>query len=609
MTAVKDTDLRGATITYNGVQFGGDDSAFQSLPPSDYTLKAQAVYDEAGRSVTHFGYVLTVNCTFYADSEDELSTILATVRRRLLRPGARLTLTDTGLGVPDLEPDMIYGPLPQSFSAPRTHGVLASDTVWLCHFNGPPCKVLKSSSGKLTFSAFNYQTTWANDFEGRNTRTISGYYTIPYVRSNGVFGDTGEATNGKASISDPAITNVAEELRDDVKIMVPTGYRRTQNTWDENKAKNRINFRVVDETLPGRAYPPGITKITNDAFEMVSDPLTFSQAQVTLAATMTVAPDRPASLAGVYFLQLAVNKQNNMERRIGKGKKAAVVPVRFVTRAGLYDNARTTSFLMQWKTTGCLQDMFFNEPWEAVPNTNYKRWRTSIESTWGNRGILDTKENTNEDAIFSICDNVSTVRVGLSGSDPKPKSTPSRYSLPCPDIKKENSWLSYDVQVSVFARVNNTIMRRMVKPFVSAGDAETGLGTASSSDTTETLGIPHSTEDDGVSVYTVSQDGPPMQFVLVQAKGRRVNFPPVFPKLLTIGKDRVKIVPADPSMLGGAVASEIQHKIVAKFGKCEIHEMRGFQWYFATKYVEDYGSKFNPVVCATTQAKKDIPTL
>lgn len=606
MTAVKDDAFFDESIVYNGVQFGGSDAAFDSIPASKYDIRADAVYDEAGRSVTHHRFTLEVRCTFFAASEAALATNLQEIRRRLLQPGRQLKLIGSALGFQDLEPDMIFGPKPISFSAPMTHGLRSSDTVWICEFNGPPCRI--SQSSRLAFSAFNYGTTWVNDFEGKTTRTITGYFTIPEVRTEGVFGDN----PGLNRASKPQLQKVADELRKNVNIALPDGMKRITNTWTQSKAKNRMDFSIIDISVPGRSYPPGVSAITNDVVQMATDPLTFSQADITLSATITVAPDRPPSLAGAYFLQMALVRQASMMRAIGRGKKAAVIPTRLVTSAGLFDNARTTSFLMQWRTTGCLQDLFFSGPWDALPNSDYKRWRTSMAGMWNNHGVQLIKADPTEDAVISICDDFNSVTIGKTPAKDPSVNKVTRYAFDCPDITPENSWIDYDVQVSVFRVEHTSVLRRMVSAFAArtgsavSSAASIGMGIGSAFATKMIIGPKFDSDEE--TEHIISQNGIPEQYVLLQAKGRRVKFDPVFPLLLTIGKEKARVIPADPAILGG-VASRIERKIIAKFGNCEIRQMRGFQWYRVLDHVSDYGTKFNPVVCATTRGNEDKPAV
>ena len=588
MPGAKDENFDGLTIAYNGVQFGGADSAFKSQPPQ-YRLKQRAVYDEAGRAVTHIRYVLTVLCTFYEDTEGDLSANMDAVRRRLLTPGQSLEISGIGYGFLAKTSDIIWGPRPIDFDYVNVHGVISVDTMWVCEFNGPPCPPESEAISGLIFSAINSESSYSNDFEGNTTRTITGYYEIPQNRTFGLFGGN---TNANAKESKKSLDRVADEIRKSVNVVIPFGFRRRQNTWKGNKAKNRVDFTVIDESLPGRAYPVGITDITNDRLRFETDPFTATQGTVTLTATMTVSPKFAPSLAGLHFFALALHKQNEMLKKLGGGLaskgKAFVLPTRLVIDSGIFDGARTSSFLMQWTTTGCLSNILFHSPWSPVPGTDYTQWEKSVENLWKNTGHSGLIDNKNNDVIITICDLTSTYK---TGEKPLPKDfkPPGDISLlPCPNIPPEASWISYDVEVQLFRKENDSWIPRMVKGFVSSALAK-GIGAATTTLTKMKLGKPYDKDKDGNDVHV--QNGRPQQFVLLRAKGRRVSHEAVFPLLESVGG--VKVTPT--------AAGDIRKSVVAKFGNCVINQVVGYQWYKADDPINDYNPKDNPVFCATTQ--------
>ena len=591
MPGAKDENFDGLTIAYNGVQFGGGDAPFKSQPPT-YKLQQRAIYDEANRSVTHIRYTLNVFCTFYQSSEEDLSVNLEVIKFRLLKPGEPLEISGIALGFISKTSDQIWGPKPISFDVVNTHGVIAVDTLWVVEFNGPPCGITIGTKS-LAFSAINTESTYSNDFEGQTTRTISGYYEIPQSRTKGQFGANIDSASGGSSTK---LQKIADDLRDSVIVDIPFGFRRVQNVWRGNKAKNRIDFTVIDEALPGRPYPVGITRIENDQLEFATDPFTATTGTVTLTATMTVSPNFAPSLAGLHFFALAAHKQAEMVKKLNAsvatpgGKATAfVLPTRLVIRSGIYDNARTTSFLTQWQTTGCLANILFHSPWSPVPSTNYNKWKTSMEPLWGNTGNRGLRDGKNNDAIINICNNPTKFKTGVDPSESENPISQDPSLLPCPTIPPESSWISYDVEVTFHRIENDSFLRRMVKPFASAAATALGIGAPVTTLTKMKLGKPFDGSSSGQDI-TVS-NGRPQQFILIRAKGRRVNHNPVFPTLTTVGGVDVEPV----------TGAQYAIKTVAKFGGCSILEMKGFQWYKAEEYISDYGPKDNPVLCATTQ--------
>lgn len=598
MPGAKDQEWGGLTVAYNGVQFGGSDSPFPSQPPT-YQLLQRNIYDEANRVVTHISYILTVKCTFYQSSEGSLSNNLDAIKFRLAKAGEPLELSGIGLGFIEKTSDQIWGPKPKSFDIIAMHGAIAADTVWVVEFNGPPC-VVSQSGGRTVFSAVNSESSYVNDFEGQSTRTITGYYEIPQSRSNGVFGANIDSSKGT---SKKTLDRVADDLRNGVNVVLPFGFKRETNSWRGNKARNRVDFTIVDVQLPGRPYPIGITKVANDAFEFSTNPFTATQGVATLSATYTVSPKFHPSLAGLHFFALAANKQAEMLARIGatvtesKGA-ASVFPTRLIVRSGLYDAARTTSFLMQWTTAGCLANILFHSPWAEIPGSNYTLWARSMSDLWGNTGNRDIRDNRDGDIIISVCDQKTTYKTGQQTVSPAGSSSLNPSLLPCPNIPPEASWVNYDVKVRVIRKENTSIWRKMYNAFSSSSRPD-GMGTPSPTSTTMTLGKKFDVSDDTETV--VAQNGAPTQIILVQAKGMRIQHEAVFPELKSIGG--VKVRPADPTELGiSGPAGDIERSVVAKFGDCVINGMRGYQFYVATGgYISDYEPMANPTLCATTR--------
>jgi hypothetical protein len=262
-----------------------------------------------------------------------------------------------------------------------------------------------------------------------------------------------------------------------------------------------------------------------------------------------------------------------------------------IIRSGLYDNARTTDFLMQWQTTGCLASILFHSPWAPVPFTNYTQWRSSVENLWRNTGNRDTVDLPAGDAIIRICDSVSDYKAGVG---PAPGDTPESLTepalLPCPNIPKESSWISYDVEVTFHEVRHDSSLRRMVNSFTkSASSILQGMGAPLTTSISQQLSTLF--DKDPAKHDIQSQNGRPQQFILIRAKGRRVNHKPTFPTLETVGGVKVTAV----------TGAEYTTSVVAKFGNCAILAMKGYQWYKADDPISDYNPKDNPVFCATTQ--------
>ncbi len=96
-TALKDISLSGASIVYNGVQFGGGDSG-GSMLPATYSLSGSYVYDDADRMVTHIHYTLSINAVLVAADESTLSAEFTDLQKKLSEPRKRLKISGLGCG-------------------------------------------------------------------------------------------------------------------------------------------------------------------------------------------------------------------------------------------------------------------------------------------------------------------------------------------------------------------------------------------------------------------------------------------------------------------------------------------------------------------------------
>ena len=179
MSGMKDASLSDQTVTYNGVQFGGGDSAYKMMPP-EYSLEGEYVYDEAGRAVTHTRYTLFVSTIVYEEDESQQSEQLLVIREKLAKPGRTLSLKGLGLGFDENPEDLIWGVRPRAPRIVPVGGEIAHQLTWAVEFNISECN---PSQTKHVWMAMNLEQRWSYDHEGLCQRTIQGYYEIPQVRS------------------------------------------------------------------------------------------------------------------------------------------------------------------------------------------------------------------------------------------------------------------------------------------------------------------------------------------------------------------------------------------------------------------------------------------
>lgn len=584
MSAIINENLNGATVEYNGIRFDGGDTNIDGpsgdliqMTPPEFDLSTEPDYDEARRVVTEHRHTLTVRSLIHSPTEEEQTQQVEVIRRRLLEPGRLIVLTGLGLGFPEQvreglpqkQPgiaDISWGPKPISLSLKPFGGAIAHELVWVVEFRTPPCTGENLSPHQI--KAMNYTTTWSNDAEGFTTRTIAGYVEIQQPQGRRT---VGLSTGGGR----PRVFTGAESLRKSLAFFVPLNFKRLNSDWRESLDRSRMDFVVVDSQLKGSSYPTNIVKAVGK-FAETFDPFSFAKAGVSLTMTLTTAAGTHPSVAAARFLAIALDKQRSMQ----KGKNTQVIPKRMTVEAGLFDDARISSFSIQWMTTGCIADFLFSTPWENLAGTgevtekNTSRWAQSMTDAgiWGNRGNSGAHPAEGSDFIIDVCDSgafdigrVASSEEFRTGGDPI-------KGMDCGTINKETSWIDYDVQLKVWRRENVSIHRRAAvnnQSFDASGAFSPAFYSGPQNE--------HVTESNGL----------PTQIVILQMKGLRFGHKPEFPVLETFGCQTVQAY-GD---------RQIEEEVVTRIGKCPVHFMRGYQMYIVKGYISGFKPLANPSVC------------
>ena len=529
MASIVNTNLAGSTITYNGVQFGGADAAFKSVPP-EYALQGSFVYDEAGRAVIGVEYVLTVRDKFYEASEGALATNVAAVRSRLSSPGKELKIEGIGLGFGTIRNDLKFGPQPVSFDW-QPLGEVAWECIWIVRFFVSECG--SANTPALAWMAWNYDTTWQNDFEGQCTRTISGYVEIAGKRS---------APNAKT------LAAVADQCRDNIVIITPPYFVRTNNVWKEDFSKRRIDFVVVDQQQEGDPFPPGIT-LADGYCKFDTQGPGFAKSNVSMGMTLKTAPGIAPGLAGVICINSMIAKMNAMQTRNPRG---TVIPSGFSLVNRKFNSSRVTEFQASFALTQCLSAMLNSAGiWQPLTEGNYQQWRSSVEHLWGNRGNAKLGTKLTDDVILDICDNVTQKTWGSSEVTRLVEDSKNKFSFGCPEIPADGGWLGYDVQVRLLRKDKQSLHRKALGYVPSAIPAQSDSQGNPVSLSTADPSYTQSATDEHVTEH----QGYPETYVLMQFKGLRAKWIPTVPNITSVqGK---KVVLKDSHTTAPKVAFDI----------------------------------------------------
>lgn len=519
MAGIASANLAGSTITYNGVQFGGADAAYSSMPPQ-YSWASEFVYDEASRAVIYVRYTMTVSCVFYNTGEGALSASMDAMKERLSAPGKELKIEGIGTGFGTISNDLKYGPKPLGCEA-RPHGQLAWEVVWTVQFHVSECQ--SGNAPPLTWLAWNFAQTWTNDFEGFCTRRIAGYVEIAGRRGG---------AGGKQPVA------IADQIRERINILVPFGFKRMVNNWDESADKTRLTFTVVDQQLTGDPYPAGVT-LAQGRFGFSSQGPGFAKGTARLSMTLKTSPEVGKGLAGIIFLQSVMAKQAFMNDRLAASKGIAI-PSSLEIENAKYDDARITNCSASWQLTKCLNAMLnATGIWEPLTPGNYQQWRASIESLWRNRGNADIAAIPGEDMIIDVCDGISSKTFGGAYSKPPNTNAVGQFSLTCPPIPPNGGWIAYDLDV-YFRRTDEQTWHKPVAPYQQGPPVQSPGDTFSPGEGMQLGGPPYNQNPNDYE--TTEYQGYPEWLVLLQFKGLRAQHQPTVPNIRTIGGHPARLV-------------------------------------------------------------------
>lgn len=575
MATVLNEALSGFTVTYtigasssDVIQFGGSDATYDSTPPQ-YSLHGEFIYDDSGRAVIATRYTLSVQTIVYETTEALMAFNMAAFRRILSHPGGRLRLDGMGSSF-GLVADLANGPKPQSIAL-NPLGQLAWECVWTVQFTVTECSYYGTAPNGLAWLAFNFNTTWQNDFEGLSSRTISGYAQIQQSRNY---------------LSPKTVVRVADEVRDYIQIVCPQGWKRISNNWSEPDDKSRIYFVVTDEQLKGDPPPPGCT-LADGSFDLDFGEMGFATATASMSMTVKLAPGVPREQAGIYFFTAALSKQAKMAGSLAESG-GAVIPLRFRISNRKYDEARVSSFSMSWTLTKCMNEILkaaeiwepFREGQNGEP-TNYELWRASMQNLWHNRGTDHTVRSTTNDAIvIDLCSGVTEKTIsGYAKPEESESQSQKPQSLTCPDVGEDGGWLRYDIKIEVLRNDHQTTHRK-AKAYVTA-QAE-----VSANAPTGTLGGP-TYEQSAEDQHVQENHGFPDTFVALRFVGLRYKREIVMPVIRDIGG-----IPAIQVTEQGT-ASVKAYDIFT----CPVYYMNGYRIYKLAGYVPSVAPPGSKVSC------------
>lgn len=574
MAAIVNNNLAGLTITYNDIQFGGDDSNNFSTPPT-YSLDGKFIYDRGGIAVKHTEYVLTVKAVFMGNSEQAMGENAEDLQLRLSQPGKVLKIEGIGLGFGTIMHDEEWGPKPLGFKW-QNIGFLAWEVVWTVQFCIKHCT--NDYRSDKAFTAFNFETSWQNDLDGITSRTIQGSVEI-----------VGKRVNPNSNV--PA--HVADEVRNNLNIVCPNGFRRVNDTWREGVKKNILEFTISDQMLPGTPPPIGVISADGSCSMYSEGAAVGTRALISISMDIRTSPSFAPELAGVIFMGAALSKQREMT----KAGVKSVIPRTFYIMNRKYDGARQTSASMSWSVTDCIQGVMNKAKiWSPLTTNNYQEWRTSIQNLWGNRGAATAigqglvASDPKEAVIIDLCTNTSNVVIGKGNLTEQQKEQRANFQFSCPDIPADGGWIFHDLRIRILQKDKQTWHRKALSYLPTPVQSNI----TSASDTGVNLFNPQYQQASDDQKHDVEWHGLPETYVLLQFRALRALHLPTLPIIKSIAG----IVPIQKQ----APVEDVN--LAFDTISCPVYSLRGYRLYQVNGYIQSVKPTESNTSCSKPNGNK-----
>lgn len=532
LTPTDAIDSAGSTVgevTYNGFTF----NAIRQV-----TMQGAMKYDEAGVTVTHVEYQMTVSGFIYGDDTAAQQVNMRSLHQKLTAAGK--TLVIEGIGFDEdidtsrggVTPDVLWGAQPQSFQFRPIGGSLAWGFVWVVKFNLSRCESLTLAN---RFLAFNYGVTYSTNSEGLIERSIEGYVEIPQNRS---------PANARAIDWD------IEAAWDQITFQLPICFRRLTTQRRFNYARNRIDFTIVDQELTDLPYPNGMVEADGE-YDFENIGRSFENWVATLTVDLTVAPSLPRSLAAVKFFLILADKMAKLTAT-AQAADGAAIPMKL--RLGVRLFGRQSRFQAMIQVVACLKEIVSSSGlWTPVAGTSYQQWSTSMNAAgvFRPRGVGQWRHTTSQDAIIDLC---TPAQLPAMGNDTGNCLIPTAdYQNPdlCPAGDPYLHW-----ENELYAEQSqNVVIHRLSQLFGGPGTVSASVGVATF--------FPTVSSASAVIDHVAQYESAPDNYIVMVGRGLRLNKAPDVPQLLSVGG--VPVV---------EVARKVVPKAVANYFGCTLIGVR-----------------------------------
>lgn len=363
------------------------------------TLSSKPMYARDGRTVTHVEYVLNVRWYIYNDAsrapgDQTCKEQMLNARRRLSSAGKKLIYKDFGFYDVKVGGDVdspshveiMWGPKPTNVEYRLWGFDQVWELSWSCTFAISECSSLNLHP--FSIMEFNYGVNWSYDDLGLCTRTYSGYVRIPTYIKNGEW-------------------NNADLIREQLKVPVPIGFRRTARDFDLSDDRSTLTFKIADTEMKLQEGVSGCVHATGSYEVWNNGPNNTNNWSGRISASYIVSPDVSRRVSWEAFWDLCVDRIKHAKKAGPEGNQVQPLLISLRIVEGLYENNLTMTYELTWTFTSTINFILKTAGvWRLLPGTNSITWRNSLGNILGNRGLSQLKFQGNEDVIINLCETV-----------------------------------------------------------------------------------------------------------------------------------------------------------------------------------------------------------
>lgn len=431
-------DLSSGQLSYNGVTFPSSTSS---------ELRIQPVPDASGRTAKYSVFTITARAEWTAGPGQDTSSWeqeIQAMRRALTHFGGALTYNNKGIGQLNVNVgtsgsrDVVWGPKPQELAFRLLGAGRAFAMTWQVQVAIPDC-AQAMFAGKLMELC--WSASYAVDYAGYTTRTISGFLAIPNNRLG----------NGRqlADSPDNYIALIAPPL-------IP-GFRRTFGPRKIDESKTRLDFTFVDTEM-GLNFPPEWVVNIRASHTVQSTSRGLSSWSATISAEYELAKAAPDAWSPwKHFIGVLVkDRVDAIAAAVGSGGSGAngIIPIGLSLGEPEIYGRRKASFSLSFTFIRPLKEIAdATGLWRPVPGSDWSKWTTSLAgSAFGPFGYAGMQLSPADDRITDLCDVGLVPRIGSPGGSagsrqPKKLGESEAQRLIktiAPTPTEEKSWIDWD---------------------------------------------------------------------------------------------------------------------------------------------------------------------